>query len=106
MAVDLSYLSGKGKIKLDAKTAKCVRSMAGNVTEKRVLEALDGGKGKKDSAGKPIKLPVDVYERYFAGVKPADVAGIVEEALAAWFGKGGGADVPGGRDREAGWIVF
>ncbi len=112
-AVDLSYLSEKeqkvvsglaekGKIKLDAKTAKCVRGMAGSVTEKRVLETLDGGKGKKDSAGKHIKLPADVYERYFAGVKPADAAGIVEEALAAWFGKGGDADVPGRRDREAG----
>ena len=112
-AVDLSYLSEKeqkvvsglaekGKIKLDAKTAKCVRGMAGSVTEKMVLETLDGGKGKKDSAGKHIKLPADVYERYFAGVKPADVAGIVEEALAAWFGKGGDADVPDGRDREAG----
>ena len=55
--------------------------MAGSVTEKRVLETLDGGKGKKDSAGKHIKLPADVYERYFAGVKPADAAGIVEEAL-------------------------
>ena len=112
-AVDLSYLSEReqgvvsgpaesGRIKLDAKTAKCVRGMAGNVTEKRVLETLDGGRGKKDSAGKPIKLPADVYERYFDGVKPADVAGIVEEALAAWFGKGGDADVPDGRDREAG----
>ncbi len=112
-AVDLSYLSGKeqkvvsglaekGKIRLDVKTAKCVRGMAGSVTEKRVLETLDGGRGKKDSAGKSVKLPADVYERYFAGVKPADVAGIVEEALAAWFGKGGDADVPDGRDREAG----
>lgn len=73
-AVDLSYLSGKeqkvvsglaekGKIRLDAKTAKCVRGMAGSVTEKRVLETLDGGKGKKDSAGKSVKLPADVYER-------------------------------------------
>ncbi len=91
--MDLSYLSEKeqkvvsglakkGKIKLNAKTAKCVRGMARSVTEKRVLEMLDGGKGKKDSAGKPIKLPTDVYERYFADVKLADVAGIVEEALA------------------------
>ena len=99
-AVDLSYLSEKeqkvvsglaekGKIRLDAKTAKCVRGMAGSVTEKRVLETLDDGKGKKDSAGKSVKLPADVYEKYFAGVRPADVAGIVEEALAAWFGKGG-----------------
>lgn len=102
MAGKLSGLAEKGKIRLDAKTAKCVRGMAGSVTEKRVLETLDGGRGKKDSAGKPIKLSADVYERYFASVKPADVAGIVEEALAAWFGKGEDADVPDGRDREAG----
>ena len=112
-AVDLSYLSGKeqkvvsglaekGKIRLDVKTAKCVRGMAGNVTEKRVLETLDGGKGKKDSAGRSVKLSAEVYERYFGGVKPGEVAGIVEDALAAWFGKGGADDVPGGRDWEAG----
>ena len=98
----VSGLAEKGKIRLDAKTAKCVRGMAGSVTEKRVMEMLDGGRGKKDSAGKSVKLSADVYERYFAGVRPADVAGIVEEALAAWFGKGGDADVPDGRDREAG----
>ena len=102
MKTVVSGLAEKGKIRLDAKTAKCVRGMAGSVTEKRVLETLDGGRGKKDSAGKSVKLPADVYERYFAGVRPADVAGIVEEALAAWFGKGGDADVPDGRDREAG----
>ena len=112
-AVDLSYLSDKeqktisglaeqGKIKLDVKTAKCIREMAGKVTEKRVLEMLDSGKGKKAVAGKSIKLSADVYERYFAGVKSAEVAGIVEEALAAWFGKGGDSGVPDGRDREAG----
>lgn len=112
-AVDLSYLSDteqktvsglaeQGKIKLDAKTAKCIRGMAGKVTEKRVLETLDGGNGKKASAGKSVRMSADVYEKYFAGVKSADVAGIVEEALAAWFGKGGEADVPDGRDREAG----
>ncbi len=108
-AVDLSYLSDKeqetvsglaeqGKIKLDAKTAKCIRGMAGKVTEKRVLEVLDGGKGKKASAGRSIKLSADVYERYFGDAAPADAAGIVAEALAAWFGKGGEADVPKGRE--------
>ncbi len=112
-AVNLSYLSEKeqkvvsgladtGKIKLDAKTAKCVRGMAGNVTEEAVLGALDGGKGKKAAAGRSVRLSAEVYERYFGGVKPGEVAGIVEDALAAWFGKGGVADVPGGRDWEAG----
>lgn len=104
-AVDLSYLSERehgvvsglaesGRIKLDAKTAKCVRGMAGNVTEEAVLGALDSGKGKKAATGRSVRLSAEVYERYFAGVKPADVAGIVEEALAAWFGKGGETDVP------------
>ena len=93
-AVDLSYLSEReqgvvsgpaesGRIKLDAKTAKCVRGMAGNVTEEAVLGALDSGKGKKAATGRSVRLSAEVYERYFAGVKPADVAGIVEEALAA-----------------------
>ena len=40
---------------------------------------------KKADIGKNIKLPADVYERYFADTKPGDVAKIVEEALAAWF---------------------
>ncbi len=67
----MSGLAEQGKIKLDAKTAKCIRGIA----------------------GKSIKLSADVYEKYFACVKSEDVAGIVEEALAAWFGKGGEADV-------------
>lgn len=54
-AVDLSYLSvkeqetvselaGQGKIKLDANTAKCLKGMAGEVTEKRVLEHVKSRK--------------------------------------------------------------
>ncbi len=92
-AVDLSYLSPKeqktvadlaepGKIKLDANTVKHIRDMAGDVTEKRVLEKVGN---KKPDTGKTIKLSKDVYERYFADRKPVDVAGIVEEALEAWF---------------------
>ena len=72
------------------------------MTEEAVLEALDGGKSKKAADGRSVKLSAEVYERYFGSVKPADVAGIVEDALAAWFGKGDVADVPDGRDREAG----
>ena len=47
-----------------------------------------------------VKLSAEVYERYFGGGKPGEVAGIVEDALAAWFGKGGVADVPGGSVRN------
>lgn len=104
-AVDLSYLSGEeqktasglaeqGRIKLDAKTAKCIKDMAGNVTEKNLLEMLGGKKDKKVASSKTIKLPAKIYERYFADVKAEDVAGIVEEALAAWYGKGGMDGIP------------
>ena len=99
-AVDLSYLSGEvqqmvsalaeqGQIRLDAKAAKRVKELAGEMTEEKVLEVLGGRKGKKDVGSRSIKLPAEVYERYFAETKAAEVAGIVEEALAVWFGKEG-----------------
>lgn len=104
-AVDLSYLSdkeqkvvselaGQGKIELDVNTAKCIRDMVGEVTEKRVLEHVGIRREKKAAASKSIKLSADVYGKYFTDVKAGDVAGIVEKALAAWFEKEGAADVP------------
>ena len=103
-AVELSYLcseeqetvvelAGRGRIKLDANAVRSIKGMAGEVTEKRVLEQLGSKKEKKAGAGKTIKLSVDVYEKYFADAKTAEVAGIVEDALAAWFGKRGVEDV-------------
>lgn len=98
--MNLSYLSGEeqetasglaeqGRIKLDAKTAKRIKDMAGNVTEKNLMEMLGSKKETKAASSKTIKVPAEVYERYFINVKAEDVAGIVEEALAAWYGKGG-----------------
>lgn len=99
-AVELSYLSAEeqevvsglaeqGRIKLDGNTAKHIKDMAGDVTEKRVLEHFEGKKEKKANTGKTIKISTDVYERYFANARAMDVTGIVEDALAAWFAKGG-----------------
>ena len=95
-AVDLSYrsaeeqnavleLAEQGGIKLDCKTAKGIKDMEGEVTASRILECLGSRSQKKADTGRSIKLPADVYKRYFADTKSADVAGIVEEALAAWF---------------------
>lgn len=47
-----------------------------------------------------------MYGKYFADVKAWDVAGIVEKALAAWFGEGGAADVPLEGYVGAGQILF
>lgn len=104
-AVDLSYLSAKeqktvielaeqGQIKLGANVVRCIKSIAGEVTEEHVLEQLGSEKGKKVGNGKTIKLSTDVYEKYFADVKAVEVTAIVEDALAAWFGKRSVEDVP------------
>lgn len=63
--------------------------MAGEVTEKHLLGGLEHKGNKKADICKNIKLSVNVYEKYFANVRDADVAGIVESALAAWFKKEG-----------------
>lgn len=95
-AVDLSYLSDgeqnvvselaeQGNIKLDGKIARAIKDMEGEVTANRILEFAESRKQKKADTGRNIKLSTDAYERYFADTKPVDVAGIVEEALAAWF---------------------
>ena len=95
-AVDLSYrsaeeqnvvseLAEQDRIKLDAKTAKGIKDMDGEVTSTQVLERFGSRKHKKADTGRNIKLSADVYEKYFADTKSADVVGIVEEALAAWF---------------------
>ena len=95
-AVELSHLSPKeqkviskmaeqGKIRLNSNTAKGIKALAGEVTEKSVLEHVGHRKEKKRDACKTIQLSSNVYERYFADVKGEDVAGIVEKALEAWF---------------------
>lgn len=95
-AVDLSYLSDgeqnvvsklseQGRINLNGKTARAIKDMEGEVTADRILEFDRTRKPKKADTGKNIKLPADVYERYFKDTKPVDAAGIVEKALAAWF---------------------
>lgn len=99
-AVNLSYLSAKeqetiselaeqGRIKLDEKAAKYIKNMAGEVTEKHLLEGLEHKGNKKADICKNIKLSADVYEKYFFNVKETDVTGIVESALLAWFKKEG-----------------
>lgn len=64
--------------------AKIIKDMDGEITANRILEQFESQKDKK-AAVSNIKLSADVYERYFADTKSADVAGIVEEALSAWF---------------------
>lgn len=51
------------------------------------MENLSGRKRKASGSVKTIKLPGDMYEKYFSGKKPEDALEIIEEALLAWFEK-------------------
>ncbi|MDE5967382.1 MAG: ParB N-terminal domain-containing protein [Lachnospiraceae bacterium] len=93
-AVDLSYLSAEeqeivsalaeqGNIRLDAKSAKTIRDMAGKISEEKLLENLCGRKRNASGSGKTIKLPADLYAKYFSETKSEDVLKIIEEALSA-----------------------
>ena len=87
-AVDLSYLSDEEQnvvSELDGKITRAIKDIEGEVTADRIMGFAGNRTQKKADIGKNIKLPADVYERYFADTKPGDVAKIVEEALAAWF---------------------
>ena len=94
-AVDLSYLSEqeqetvaklyeKGEVELDAKSAKTIRESAGDLTEKKIVGLLDG-REKKMPTVMSIKIPSEVYQRFFSDKSPKEAAGVVEQALEAWF---------------------
>lgn len=61
-----------------------------------VREIICGSaKPKQKKAEKSVKLPADVYERYFKKADAGKVAEIIEAALKAWFAGKGDADVHG-----------
>ena len=96
-AVDLSYLNVKmqkliqqvaeaeGK-KLKPKQAVELRKMGKDIT-KEAVEGVLAGKEQKKSQSVSVKLPMELYERYFAQMDARAVQEIVEKALEGYFGK-------------------
>lgn len=67
-----------------------LRSHSGTLTDAMVRRYLSTEPVKK----KCYKVPARIVEKYFVGMDPNKVDGIVEQALGAWFHKGkDGADV-------------
>lgn len=67
-----------------------LRSHSGTLTDEMVRRYLSMEPVKK----KCYKVPARIVEKYFVGMDPNKVDGIVEQALEAWFHKGkDGADV-------------
>ena len=94
-AVDLSYLNVKmqkliqqvaeGK-KLKPKQAVELRKMGKDITKEAVEKVL-AGKEQNKPQSVSVKLPVEVYEKYFAQMGAGEVQEIMEKALEGYFGK-------------------
>ena len=94
-AVDLSYLNVKmqkliqqvaeGK-KLKPKQAVELRKMGKDIT-KEAVEGVLAGKEKKKPQSVSVKLPMELYEKYFAQMDAGAVQEIMEKALEGYFGK-------------------
>ena len=96
-AVNLSYLNVKmqelihqvveseGK-KLKPKQAEELRKMGKGITKERVESVLAGEEQKKVQSIS-VKLPVELYEKYFAQMDVGTVQEIMEKALEGYFGK-------------------
>ena len=96
-AVDLSYLNVKmqkliqqvaeaeGK-KLKPKQAVELRKLGKEITKEAVENVL-AGKERKKPQSVSVKLPVELYERYFAQMDAGEVQETMEKALEAYLGK-------------------
>ena len=96
-AVDLSYLNVKmqkliqqvaeaeGK-KLKPKQAVELRKMGKEITKEAVEKVL-AGKEQKKPQSVSVKLPMELYEKYFAQMDAGTVQEIMEKALEGYFGK-------------------
>ncbi len=95
-AVELFYLSEDEQetvaaqdVKVDEKTAKAVRAVAGELTEEKLEEILHPAKAPAQVKMVSVKIPAEAEEKYFSGLKAKDRADLVMQALEAWFaGKG------------------
>lgn len=96
-AVDLSYLNVKmqkliqqvaeaeGK-KLKPKQAVELRKMGKEIT-KEAVESVLTGKEQKKPQSVYVKLPMELYEKYFGQMDAGTVQEIMEKALEGYFGK-------------------
>lgn len=71
------------KTKITSEMVANLRSHSGSLTEAKIKRYLSNNTIKK----KCYKVPARIVEKYFEGMDPNTVDSIVEQALAAWFGK-------------------
>ena len=71
------------KTKITSEMVANLRSHSGSLTEAKIKRYLSNNTIKK----KCYKVPARIVEKYFEGMDSNTVDSIVEQALAAWFGK-------------------
>lgn len=97
--VELSFLSegeqelvGKvmeqNGVRVKGNMAKKLKAVAGDITEETIRSILELDKtvteaGEKDSVN--VKVPADVYYRYFSEVDASEIKNILVEALGLYF---------------------
>jgi len=102
-AVAMSYLSEEeqkvlveqseqGNIKLTPKNVEALRNTTDKVTVEKVAEIKSVAGRAIPQGVTSIKIPTEIFQRYFMGMKPEDIQKVVLEALDEWHGKAG-ADV-------------
>ena len=72
--------------KLKPKQAVELRKMGKDIT-KEAVESVLAGKEQKKVQTISVKLPVEMYEKYFAQMDAGAVQEIMEKALEGYFGK-------------------
>ena len=72
--------------KLKPKQAVELRKMGKDIT-KEAIESVLAGKEQKKEQNISVKLPVEMYEKYFAQMDAGAVQEIMEKALEGYFGK-------------------
>lgn len=99
-AVELSYLSEEEQetvaaqeAVLDGKTAKAIRSAAGELTEGKLEEILHPSKTPAQAKMVSVKIPAEAEEKYFSGLRAKERTDLVIHALEAWFAGKEAADV-------------
>ena len=77
-------------MKLNPKNAAAIRAESGNITQKKIREIADSGASQKKKDAVSIKLPMKVYQKYFAGPEDSRGGRYCGKSIGSVVPKGGG----------------
>lgn len=89
-AVQLSYVPediqrAVSELEKPISTDVAVKLREGEITADDVRDIVCSAAKKQKASVKAVKIPIEVYEKYFNGSKADAAAEIIAQALAAWF---------------------